>query len=117
MKLPIIALLSLMLFTSCAKDSDEFMSDPSESQQKAAAMEWGPMTCTLPDGSCGSKCGNNATSCTEQTECKKNEDKSQRILNELFTPEEQEELAHQNALITNQRLLDALKEDGTLPIR
>ena len=109
--------LSFLLCVSCSKESEENHITPGQEIAKTAGMEYGPMSCTLEDGSCGSKCGNNSAGCWTTTKCKKNEDKSQIIMDLLFTPEQQDSLAHNNVPITDERLLQALKEDGTLPLR
>ncbi|TVR38478.1 MAG: hypothetical protein EA392_09615 [Cryomorphaceae bacterium] len=121
--LKILWILSLqLLLFSCNKadDSIELAEDDYTTHpvERSLGMgEYGPMVCTLPDGSCGSQCAGNHGGCWEATECKPNPSEFMQHLEELYSEEEIDAMKENRAPINEPRLLEILKRHGTLPLK
>lgn len=111
--------MAMILVVSCAKDMDQPIASNSNSfdQAKTEPMEYGPETCTLPDNSCGSKCGNLNSGCWEATDCKANPTSVENYMSTIYTQDEIDRLARNSEPITDSYILQELKSSGTLPLK
>jgi len=114
-----VAVLAMILVVSCAKDMDQPVSSNQSAvgEAKVGEMEYGPETCTLDDGGCGSKCGSLNSGCWESTDCKANPSSVDNYMRSIYTQAQIDDLAHNPKPITDGFILRELKSTGTLPIK
>ncbi|HKL03424.1 MAG TPA: hypothetical protein VJ911_07095 [Cryomorphaceae bacterium] len=113
-----IAAMAMLLVVSCAKDMDQPVTSNQHalSEAKVPEMEYGPQTCDLPDGGCGSQCGNLNSGCWEATDCKANPSSVDNYMSSNYTQAEIDRLARNSTPITDSYILQELKSTGTLPL-
>lgn len=112
-----IAVLASIFLISCTKDTEEFDSPAKGSLTEFKEMEYGPQTCDLPDGGCGSQCGGSQGGCWEQTECKANPTIFHEAMRTMYSAAEIDSLARNPTPITHPLLLKILKENNVLPLK
>lgn len=114
-----IAVLCTSFYMGCSiADESSTAENPNKTAAKVMRSHYYPMTCELPDGDCGSKCGiSQQELCLEGSECEKNPEILDRYLKQKYSDIELKEMARNNASISDPYVISVLKEEGILPIK
>lgn len=113
----LIICLVLIVAASCSKSDLDDVSNPNLSNAKTGGMEYGPVSCDLPNGECGSQCAGNDGGCWTQTECKANSRWYLDVLESKYTPQQIYLMSINSTPITDAELLQILKREGKLPLK